>query len=126
MKGEKILTVKLQILSIVFSILLGLGVLEMARRKMIRTKYTLFWLLMSFAFMALSLFGDGFFILADFIGIYSPVNAVFVVTFACVLLLLFNFSVIVSGLSYENRKLILKVSLLTWQVEQLEKEKVKG
>ena len=126
MKGEKTLTIKLQILSIVFSILLGLGVLEMARRKMIRTKYILFWLLMSFAFMTLSLFGGGFFILADVVGIYSPANAVFVVAFACVLLLLFNFSIIVSGLSCENRKLILKVSLLTWQVEQLEKEKVKG
>lgn len=119
------MTVKIQILSIIFSILLASGVLELTRRKMIRTKYTLFWLLMCLAFLFLSLFGNFIFFLAGAIGVYSPVNAVFIVAFICILLLLFHFSVIISGLSHENRKLILKLSLLTWQVEQLEKEKQK-
>ena len=115
------MTVKIQIISIVFSILLALAVLGLTRKKMIRIKYTLFWLVMSFAFFVLSLSDKIFFLLAETIGVYGPVNSVFLMGFVCVLLLLFNFSVIISGLSQENRKLILKLSLLTWRVEEVER-----
>lgn len=53
-------------------------------------------------------------------GIYGAENAVFVVAILCILLLLFEISVIISTLFYENKKLILKVALLNWKLEQLE------
>ncbi len=118
------MTVKIQLLAITLAVFLAVSVVTLTRKKMIRTQYTLFWLLMCGAFLFLSLFVDVLYDLAQLLGVYSPVNAVFIVAFVCILLLLFNFSVIVSGLSHENRKLILKLSLLTWRVEQLEKGKL--
>ncbi|MEW5949886.1 MAG: DUF2304 domain-containing protein [Thermodesulfobacteriota bacterium] len=117
------MTTKIQVLAIVFSCLLALAVLGLTRRKLIRIKYTLVWLLMCLAFFILSLCGNLFFVLADLIGVYSPVNAVFIVAFICILLMLFNFSVIISRLSYANRRLTLKLGLLIWRIEQMEKQK---
>jgi hypothetical protein len=51
------------------------------------------------------------------VGIFYPPAALFVVGFGLVTLTLFQFSMVISRLSDQNRRLAQEVALLHWQLE---------
>ena len=99
--------------------LLGL-VVELVRRRKLGEGYSLLWLLTSIVLLVLSLWRGLLDILADLAGIFYPPAALFVIGFGFVLLILLQFSVVVSRLSAENKELTQKLAILTWRLEQLE------
>ena len=99
------MSTKLQIVAIIVSSGLFLGVLEMVRRKRLSERYALLWLGSSLVLLVLSAWSDLLDKVSDLLGVATPVNTLFAVAFGFVLLLLLHFSVTVSRLSEENKLL---------------------
>ena len=115
------MSLQIQLMAILASCLILIVVIDLIRREKLRARYSLFWLLAGVIFLILSLWGNLLNLLARVIGIYSSTNALFFIGFIGTVVILLYFSVIISGLSLENKKLIEKLSILSWRVEELEK-----
>jgi hypothetical protein len=99
--------------------LLGL-VVELVRRRKLGEGYSLLWLLTSIVLLVLSLWRGLLDVLAELVGIFYPPTALFVVGFGFVLLILLQFSVVVSRLSGENKDLVQRLAMMDWRLLQLE------
>ena len=106
---------RIQILAIVASGALLLLVLEMVRRKAFLERYALLWLLSAIVMLALSIWGGALEQLAKLIGIAYPPNALFLVAFGFVLILLLHFSLAVSKLSDQTKILAQRLALVEQQ-----------
>jgi hypothetical protein len=106
---------RIQILAIVASGALLLLVLEMVRRKAFLERYALLWLLSAMVMLALSIWGGALESLAKLIGIAYPPNALFLVAFGFVLILLLHFSLAVSKLSDQTKILAQRLALVEQQ-----------
>lgn len=106
---------RIQILAIAASSALLLVVLEMVRRKAFLERYALLWLLSALVMLALSIWGGALESLAKLIGIAYPPNALFLVAFGFVLLLLLHFSLAVSKLSDQTKILAQRLALVEQQ-----------
>ena len=109
---------RIQILAIVASSGLLLLVLEMVRRKAFLERYALLWLLSAIVMLALSIWGGALEQLAQLIGIAYPPNALFLVAFGFVLILLLHFSLAVSKLSDQTKILAQRLALVEQQQQQ--------
>ena len=107
------LDTRVQIFAIVGSALLFVFVLELLRRRRLSEPYAILWLLASVVLLVLSVWDDLLDSLAELVGIATPANALFVVGFGFVLVLLLSFSTVVSRLTRENKLLAQEVARLS-------------
>jgi len=105
--------------------LLGM-VIELVRRRRLGEGYSLLWLLTSIVLLVLSLWRELLDLLASFVGIFYPPAALFVVGFGFVLLILLQFSVVVSRLSDQNKSLTQRLAITEWRLRQLEEKHAGG
>lgn len=103
---------KIQIVSIVASFLLLLVVLELVRRRRLLERYAILWLFSAAVLLALAVWKGLLSTLAEAIGIFYPPNALFLVAFGFVLVLLLHFSLAVSRLSDQTKLLAQRIALL--------------
>jgi hypothetical protein len=116
---------RVEIISLLGSLgLLGL-IIELVRRRKLGEAYSLLWLLTGATLVLLSLWRELLDVLARLVGIFYPPTALFVVGFGFVLLILLQFSVMVSRLSDENRSLSQRLAILDWRLRQLEEAEAK-
>jgi hypothetical protein len=118
--GETLST-RVQIFAIAGSALLLFFVLELVRRRRLGEPYAILWLLAAFVLLILSIFDGLLDDLADLVGIRTPANALFVVGFGFILVLLLSFSSVVSRLSRENKLLAQELARLNREREAPEK-----
>ena len=104
--------VRIQVVAIVASALLLLVILELVRRRRLLERYALLWLFSSLVLLGLSIWRDFLETLARAVGIYSPPNALFLVAFGFVLVLLLHFSLAVSRLADQSKVLAQRLALL--------------
>jgi len=110
---------KLQLLAIFGSaVLLGI-VFELLRRRRLIERYALIWLGSSVVLLALAIWKGGLDRLADLMGIAYPPNALFMIAFGFVLLLLLHFSLAISRLSNETKVLAQVVAKLDRELREL-------
>ena len=103
---------RIQIVAILASAALLLIVLELVRRKRFLERYALLWLFSAVVLLGLAIWRDFLSTLSDAIGIAYPPNALFVIAFGFVLVLLLHFSVAVSRLTDQSKVLAQRVALL--------------
>ena len=109
---------RIQLLAVAASGLLLLVVLELVRRRRFLERYALLWLLSAAVLLALAIWQG---LLADvsrLVGIVYPPNALFLIAFGFVLLLLLHFSVAVSRLSDQSKVLAQRLALLEERVRR--------
>jgi hypothetical protein len=104
--------VRIQLVSILVSLGLLLMVLELVRRRRFLERYAILWLLAAVVLLALSVWKGLLSTLAKAIGIIYPPNALFLVAFGFVLILLLHFSLAVSRLADQSRVLAQRLALL--------------
>jgi hypothetical protein len=104
--------VRIQIFSIVVTAALLLTILELVRRRRLLERYALLWLFSALALLGLAVWRGLLTKLAHALGIFSPPNALFVVAFGFILVLLLHFSVAVSKLADQNKVLAQRLALL--------------
>lgn len=103
----------LQGLGILVSILILVLVLDLVRRRRLAERYALLWMLATVVLLLLAIGGDSLLQLgADALGFADPVNALFLVAFLVVFILLLHFSVATSRLSEEAKILAQEVARL--------------
>lgn len=97
--------VKLRIVAIVASTSLVAIVFELLRRRRLVERYALLWLFSSLVLLVLSIWTGLLEIIAKAVGIVYPPNALFMIAFVFVLVLLLHFSLAISRLSGETKVL---------------------
>jgi hypothetical protein len=117
---------RIQVLAIVASGALLFVVLELVRRKAFLERYALLWLLSALVMLTLSVWSGGLEALARLVGIAYPPNALFLVAFGFVLVLLLHFSLAVSKLSDQTKLLAQRLAMLEQRQSRVEQAEISG
>jgi hypothetical protein len=113
---------RIQIVAIIASAGLLFVVLELVRRKRFLERYALLWLFSALVLLGLAIWRDFLSTLSDAVGIAYPPNALFLIAFGFVLVLLLHFSVAVSKLSDQTKVLAQRLALLEERQQAAEGE----
>jgi hypothetical protein len=117
---------RIQILAIVASGALLFLVLELVRRKAFLERYALLWLLSALVMLTLAVWSGGLQALANLVGIVYPPNALFLVAFGFVLVLLLHFSLAVSKLSDQTKLLAQRLAILEQRQSKVEQSELRS
>ena len=113
---------KLQLLAIFGSAMLLGVVFELLRRRRLIERYALIWLASAVVLLGLAVWKDLLEIIASAMGIIYPPNALFMIAFGFVLLLLLHFSIAISRLSGETKVLAQVVARLDQELRAVRGE----
>ena len=103
---------RIQLVAIAATGGLLLVVLELLRRKAFLERYAILWLLSGLVLLALAVWNGLLERVAGLVGIAYPPNALFLIAFGFVLVLLLHFSLAVSRLSDQTKVLAQRLALL--------------
>jgi len=112
---------KANLFAIIGSIILLMIILELIRRKYLRERYSLIWIVTGALFLLLSMRVDLLERISHFLGFSVPSNALFFFGIIFLLLIVLGLSVITSRLAEKNKVLTQEVVLLKKRVDDLEK-----
>jgi hypothetical protein len=111
---------RIQILAIVGSVLLLMIVLELVRRRHLQERYALLWLLSALVLLGLAIWRGLLEDLATQMGIAYAPNALFLIAFGFILVLLLHFTLAVSRLADQTKVLAQRMALLEERQQQAE------
>jgi hypothetical protein len=111
---------RVQIVAVVTTGLLLIGVLELVRRRRLLERYALLWIFSTTVLLALAAWKGLLTDLAVAVGIYYAPSALFVFAVGFVLILLLHFSVAVSRLAEQSKVLAQRMALAEERQQALE------
>ena len=109
-----------QVIGIVGVVLALVLVVELVRRRQLRTGYSLLWLFIGLVVLVLALWTDLVEGLTRLLGVHSPGSMLFAVGILFALLILLEHSLALSTLWYDKKCLAQEIALLEWRIRQLE------
>lgn len=109
---------RIQIISIIFSVIIFLSVFNLVRRKRLKTEYSLLWITVSILFIAFSIWKDGVDQIAKLFGIVYAPSVLFIILLIGIILLLIEFSIIISKQSERIKVLAQEIALLKNKLEE--------
>ncbi|MCF7814783.1 MAG: DUF2304 domain-containing protein [Candidatus Cloacimonetes bacterium] len=112
---------RIQYIAVFCSIALLIFIFELTRRKKIREQYSILWLFFSVIFVVLSIWREGLDFFAKLVGIEYAPSALFLLLVLAIFLILIQFSIVISKLSEENKKLSQEMGIMKLEVEELKK-----
>ncbi len=115
------ISLKLQLLLVVFSLVVLFVFVNRTRRYKLELKYALVWIFFSAAGVVVAVFPQIFFLIARVMGIEVPVNAVFLLAVSSIFLILYSLTVSLSNHSRKLRTLTQEVGLMSHRIEELER-----
>lgn len=115
--------VKLQLIGAAILLLGMLYIVRLIRKRRMELKYALPWLAVSCAALIVDCFPKLLSVLADLLGIATPVNALYLIAFLFSVCLLFALTVIVSRQSERMKQLVQAVAICEDRIKHLESEK---
>jgi hypothetical protein len=92
-----------QIIAVIVTLAIFLLILDLVRRRRLAERYALLWMLAAAALLVLSIWTKGLDLIADAMGIAQPANAIFLLAFAVIFVLLLHFSVATTRLAEETK-----------------------
>jgi hypothetical protein len=110
---------RIQIVAIASAAVLLVVLLELVRRRRLLERYALLWLFSALVLLGLSVWRGVLEEIAEAIGVAYPPNALFLVAFGFVLVLLLHFSLAVSRLSDQTKVLAQRLALLEERIQLL-------
>lgn len=115
------ITLKLQLLLIAFSLVVLFVFINRTRRYKLELKYALIWIFFSAAGVIVSIFPQIFFFIARVMGIEVPVNAVFLLAVSAIFLTLYSLTVSLSNHSRKLRTLTQEMGLMQHKITEMER-----
>ena len=103
---------RIQVVAIVASAGLLLVILELVRQRRLLERYALLWLFSALVLLALAVWKDFLETISRTIGIIYPPNALFLIAFGFVMVLLLHFSMAVSRLADQSKLLAQRIAML--------------
>lgn len=110
---------RIQYLAIVGSILMLIGIIELIRKKRLKEEYALLWLFGGAIFLFFALWRMGLHHLSYFIGIAYPPITLLLLILIGVIAILVHYSIVITKLSKQNKRLTQELGLLKWELETL-------
>jgi len=107
----------LKILAIAGSGALLFIVIELIRRGRLKERYSLLWLLAGIVLLLLSSSRSALEFIARHVGIFYPPSFLFLIAFLFLLLITLHFSIVISGLSEESKKLAQELAILRHELQ---------
>jgi hypothetical protein len=120
--GTSSIEPRAQIIAVVVVLAIFLLILDLVRRRRLVERYALLWMGAAFVLLVLSIWTGGLDVIANVMGIQLPANAIFILAFAMIFLLLLNFSVATSRLSEETKILAQESARLDQELRVLRGE----
>lgn len=108
-------------ISIVVSLSLLFFIFELVRRKKLKEKYALLWLLIGFAIFVLAISQNLLNWLTCALGIKMPINTLFFLGILFSILINIHFSLVISNLTEQNKKIAQKLALIETKLESIRK-----
>ena len=115
-----IVTNRIQVIAIISNLLFFYFVINLVRRKRLREEYSLLWILFCLVFLVFSFWRNGLEVLASWLGIYYAPMAFLLIIILGILSILIHYSIVISGLSEQNKKLIQELGILKKEVGDLQ------
>jgi hypothetical protein len=112
--------VRIQLVAIAASGLLLCVILELVRRRRLLERYALLWLLSAIVLLTLAIWRGFLEDIASVIGVAYAPNALFLIAFAFVLVLLLHFSLAVSRLTDQAKVLAQRLALMEERQRRVE------
>jgi len=109
-----------QVIGIVTIVLALVLIMELVRRRRLRTGYSLLWLFTGLAVLVLVVWTGLVEYLTQFLGVRSPGSMLFAAGILFTLILLLEHSLALSTLWNDNKCLNQEVALLEWRIRRLE------
>ena len=116
------LSIKARLLIIIGLFLLLTIIFYMVRKRRLELKYVLAWLIGDLALIFFTIFPRTMMRLAEFLGIYSPVNMVFFLGFVFLALIIFSLTVALSRATANQRRLAQSIALKEYEERRKEEE----
>lgn len=113
------LGLRAQVIAVVGTVLFLILVIELVRRRRLVERYALLWITAAIILVLLSLSAGGLRLIAEGLGIRTPVNALFLLGLGTVFVLALHFSVAFSRLSEETKILAQEVARLDGEQRRL-------
>jgi hypothetical protein len=113
---------RLQIVAISAAAGLLVVLLELVRQRRLLERYALLWLFSAVVLLGLSVWTGLLEAVAELIGVAYPPNALFLIAFGFVMVLLLHFSLAVSRLSDQTKVLAQRLALLEERLRRHEQE----
>ena len=106
------MTLRLQIMVIIFIVLAVLYIVNQLRKKKLDYRFGLGWLLIIFCILVLTVSPKLLSMLAGFLGIKLPINMLFFFGLCFIVILVFSMSMMISSLSDRVKKLSQEIAIL--------------
>jgi hypothetical protein len=103
---------RIQLVAVAASGLLLLAVLELVRQRRLLERYAVLWLFSALVLLGLAVWSGLLEEIAHAIGVIYPPNALFLIAFGFVLVLLLHFSIAVSRLSDQTKVLAQRLAMI--------------
>lgn len=103
---------KIQIISIIGSIVFLAVILELIRVKLIKEAYALLWLFFGFIFLFFSIWKQGLDYFASKFGIFYPPAFLFLIMIVAIIFILVQFSIVISSQNNKIKTLAQELALL--------------
>jgi len=105
------------------AVLMFLIVVELVRRKRLMERYALLWLGAAVVLVVMAVWKGLLTTVSADLGIHYPPSTLFAIGFGFLVVLVLSFSLVVSRLSEQNKRLAQHVALLTQRLDDLERER---
>ena len=113
---------RIQYLAIIGSILMLIGIIELIRKKRLKEEYALLWVFGGVIFLCFAIWRMGLHHLSYLIGIAYPPATLLLILLMGAFAVLVHYSIVVTKLSEQNKRLIQEIGLLKWEVQQLKSD----
>lgn len=118
------MSLRLQVILLVLFVSIFLFLINQVKKKAVALKYTLAWLLLDFALIVLTCFPSLLQIIAETLGITSPINMIFFCGFVLALIIIYTLTVALSRNSDRIRNLAQKVALNEYRTRKVEEKSI--
>jgi len=110
--------IRQQIFALIVGIAISIFIVEMVRRKKLREEYSWLWLLTGFGIVVLAVWYDLLVFITELIGAVLPTTTLFVFGLLFLLLIALHYSVKISSLTDQVRKLAQKIAILQSELDE--------
>ena len=113
---------KIQIISTIGSVCFLLIIFYFVRQKKLKEAYAILWLFTGLIMLLLSVWTDCLRLISDLIGIYYPPATLFLFLLGGIILILFQYSLLLSKNQERISRLAQEIAILKAEIEEMRKK----
>ena len=118
--------IRVQIFSVLVGLALLLVIFHLIRKNKLQEKYSLLWIASALLLLLMAVWRNLLETFARWVGVFYAPSALFLVVAFCGMIIALHFSVVISGLTQQNKSLAQEIALLKEELKRLKKRKTKN